>query len=129
MRLILPVTQTITPLIEDVFIKLQNASLTLFQWFYDNQIKANSSKCHFIYSTNDKVNIIVEDQKICNSPCEKLLCAKFNSKLAFDTDINDICKKAVLKLNALARIKSYMVLNKKRLLLNAFFMSQFNIAS
>ena len=51
MRLILPVTQTITQLIEDVFIKLQNASLTLFQSFYDNQIKANSGKCHFIYST------------------------------------------------------------------------------
>ena len=34
--------------IEDVIIKLQNASLTLFQWFYDNQMKANPDKCHFI---------------------------------------------------------------------------------
>ena len=41
--------------IEDVIIKLQNASLTLFQWFYDNQIKANPNKCHFICSTDDKV--------------------------------------------------------------------------
>ena len=28
--------------IEDVIINLQNASLTHFQWFYDNQIKARS---------------------------------------------------------------------------------------
>ena len=112
--------------IEDVIIKLQNASLTLFQWFYDNQMKANPDKCHFICSTDDKVNITVENQKMCNSPCEKLLGVRFDSKLTFDAHINDICKKAGLKLNALARITPYMDLNKKKLLLNAFFVSQFN---
>ena len=49
--------------IEDVIIKLQNASLTLFQWFYDNQMKANPDKCHFICSTDDKMNITVETKK------------------------------------------------------------------
>ena len=88
-------------------------------------MKANSDESHFICSTDDKVNIIVENQKICNSPCEKLLGVRFDSKLTFDAHINDICKKAGLKLNALARITPYMDLNKKRLLLNAFFMSQF----
>ena len=89
-------------------------------------MKANSDESHFICSTDDKVNIFVENQKICNSPCEKLLGVRFDSKLTFDAHINDICKKAGLKLNALARITPYMDLNKKRLLLNAFFMSQFN---
>ena len=113
--------------IEDVIIKLQNALLTLFQWFYDIQMKSNPEKCYFICSTDDNVNIIVENQKICNSPCEKLLGARFNSKLTFDAHINGICKKAGFNLNALARITTYMDLNKKRLLLNAFFMSQFHI--
>ena len=112
--------------IEDVIINLQNASLTLFQCFYDNQMKANPGKCYFICSTDNKVNIIVENKKICNSPCEKLLGVRFDSKLTFDAHINDICKKAGLKLNALARITPYMDLNNKRLLLNGFFMSQFN---
>ena len=49
--------------IEHVIIKLQDALLTLFQWFYDNQIKANSDKCHFICSTDNKATIIVENQK------------------------------------------------------------------
>ena len=46
-------------------INLENASLTLFQWFYDNQMKVNPDNCHFICSTGDKVNIIVQTQKIC----------------------------------------------------------------
>ena len=38
----------------------------------DNQIKANPDKCHFICSTNGAVNLIVENQIIDNSKCEKL---------------------------------------------------------
>ena len=64
--------------IEDVIINLKNASLTRFQWFYDNQMKSNSDKCHFICSIDDKVNIIVENQKVCNNPCEKLLGIRFD---------------------------------------------------
>ena len=75
MRLILPsyagdnIPYIVGNNIEDVIMRLQNASLTLFQWFYDNKMKANPEKCHFTCSTDDKVNIIVEKQKICNSPC------------------------------------------------------------
>ena len=79
-------------------------------------MKADPDRCHFICSTDDKVNITVENQKICNSPCEKLLGVRFDSKLTFDAHINDICKKASLKLNALARITPYMNLNRKILL-------------
>ena len=81
-------------------------------------MKFNSDKCHFICSTDDKVNIIVENLKICNSPCEKPLGVKFDLKPTFDAHI---CKKAGLKLNALAKITPYMDLNMKQLLLNAFF--------
>ena len=78
--------------IEEVIIKLQNASLTLFQWLYDNQMKANPDKRHFVCSIDGKVNITGENQKICNSPCEKLLGIRFDSKLIFDAQINNICK-------------------------------------
>ena len=89
-------------------------------------MKANPDQYHFICSTDDKINIIAESQKICNSPCENLKGVRSDSKLTFDADNNGICKKAGLKLNALAQIAPYMDLNKKRLLLNAFFMVQFN---
>ena len=54
--------------IEDVIIKSQNPSLTLFPWFYNNQMKANPDKCHFICSTDSKVNITGENQEMCSSP-------------------------------------------------------------
>ena len=108
---------------EVVIFKLQNSSKILFQWFMDNQMKANPEKCHFICSTNDSVNFIVENQTIYNSKWEKFLAVKFDSKLTFNGHIDDICKKARLKLNALSRIVPYMDFNKKRLIVNAFFMS------
>ena len=37
------------------------------QCFYDNQMKANSGKCDFICSINDKVNVIIENQKNSNN--------------------------------------------------------------
>ena len=43
-------------------------------------MKANPDKCHFICSNNDKVNLIVENQIINNTKCEKLLGVKFDYK-------------------------------------------------
>ena len=92
----------------------------------DNQLKAIPDKCHFICITNDTFNLIVENQIIDNSKCEKLLGVKFDYKLTVNGHIDDICKKARPKLNALSRIAPYIDFNKKWLLVNAFFMSQFN---
>ena len=67
----------------------------------------------FICSTNDAANLIVENQMIDNSKYEKLLGMKFDYKLTFNVHIDDICKKAGLKLNALSRIAPYIGFNKK----------------
>ena len=50
----------------------------------------------------------------------------FGTKLTFEDHINRICKKASAKLNALSRISYYMDPLKRRLLVNAFFTSQFD---
>ena len=60
-----------------------------------------------------------------SSGCEKLLGVKLNWKLSFDNHISDICKKACGKLNALVRIVPFIVLSKKRVLMDAFLNSQF----
>ena len=108
---------------EDVIFKLQNSAKILFQWFMDNQTKSNPDKCHFVCSTNDTVNLIIDNQIIDNSICEKLLGLKSDYELRFNAQIDDICKKTGFKLNALSRIAPYMNFNKKRLV-NAFFISQ-----
>ena len=63
---------TIVNDVGDVIFKLKNSSKILFQWFMDNQMKANLDKCHFIYSTNDTVNLIVENQIIDKSKHESV---------------------------------------------------------
>ena len=108
---------------EDVIFKLQNSAKILFQWFMDDQTKSNPDKCHFFCSTNDTVNLIIDNQIIDNSICEKLLGLKSDYELRFNAQIDDICKKTEFKLNALSRIAPYMDFNKKRLV-NAFFISQ-----
>ena len=81
---------------EDVIITLQNVSLIFFQWFYDNQMKANSDKFYFICSTDDKFDIIVESQKIYNSQCKKLLGVRFDSRHTLNAHINAFAKKQAL---------------------------------
>ena len=89
-------------------------------------MKANPDKCHLICSTDEQISLNVENEVIKNSKCRKLLGIKFDNKLTFKTHIDDICKKAGQKLNALSRITPYMGFSKKRTLVNAFFLSQFN---
>ena len=107
--------------LNDVIFKLQNASKTIFQWFGDNQRKANPDKFHFICSSNLKTRIMIENRPIHNSTCEKLLCISFGSKLTFQSHIDNVCKKAAHKLNAISRITPYMDFNKRKLVVNAFF--------
>ena len=49
---------------EDAISKLQNSTKALFQRLMDNQMKGNPDKFHLICSTNDIVNLIVENQMI-----------------------------------------------------------------
>ena len=79
--------------LDEAIFKLHSASKTLFQWFADNQMKANPDKCHFICSFNLKTSIMIENLQIHNSTCEILLGVLFDSKLTFQSHIDNICKK------------------------------------
>ena len=51
---------------------------------------------------------------------------KIDNKLNFNTHVDKICKKVGQNLNTLSRVTPYMDLSKRRILLNAFFISQFS---
>ena len=55
-----------------------------------------------------------------------MLGIKLDSKLNFNSHIHDISQKGRQKINAISRITPYMDFAKRRLLVNAFFYSQFN---
>ena len=48
--------------LNDVILKLKNASKTLFKWFNDNQMKANLDKCHFVCSSSVKTSFMIENK-------------------------------------------------------------------
>ena len=112
--------------INNVIGSLENASSVLFKWFKNNQMKANPDKCHALLSIAETKEIRVDDKVIENSRCEKLLGINIDSKLSFDNHVKKLCDVASAKLKALTRVAPYLDTCKKKLLMNAFFKSQFN---
>ena len=112
--------------IDGVIKSLEETSEILFKWFNDNLMRINADKCHLLVSTNNTVKIKIGNFDITNSKSEKLLGVKFDHKLSFDDHISELCKKASRKIHALSRVASYMNISKRRILMNAFFKSQFS---
>ena len=111
---------------DEVVSELRDITEKLFTWFSQNEMKANLGKCHMLLSSLESLNFQISETVIHNSQSKKLLGVTFDNKLKFEKHINTIYKKANRKLNALARITTYMKLTKRRILMNAFFDSQFN---
>ena len=83
--------------IDEVIKRLETASVNLFKWFSDNQMKANQDKCHLIVSKNEKVSMHIGPFEIENTNCEKLLGVKVDSRLNFNEHLDGI-RKPVVKL-------------------------------
>ena len=67
--------------VEDVIESLDRASVSLFRWFEYNLLKGNADKCNFLVSTSQELSLNVNNVKIKNNYCEKLLGVKFDSKV------------------------------------------------
>ena len=112
--------------IPDVISALEEIGEKLLIWFSDNKLMLNTDKCHLLLNTQDQNFLKIGNFNIKNSFSEKLLGITFDCKLKFSNHIEDICKKATRKLNALSRIVLYMDISRRKILMNAFFRSQFN---
>ena len=69
---------------------------------------------------------IVENYTIKWSGVEQLLWVTIDSNLNCKEHILFLCKKANRKLHALSRVSKYRTLNKRRILMKSFIISQFN---
>ena len=70
--------------------------------------------------------ITVENYVNKSSGVEDLLGVAIDSNLNFKEHTLYLCKKANCKLHALIRVWKYMALNKRRILMKSFIMSQCN---
>ena len=71
---------------------LENVSSNLFQWFTENELKRNASKCHLLISSGENVYVNVGTSHIKNNVCERLLGINIDCKLRFENHINQICR-------------------------------------
>ena len=77
-----------------------------------------------MYNTNIEVEI--GNEKINSTLSVKLLWVHIDDKLNFNEHINKICKSAGNQLNALIRLKSFLGLKEKEVVVNSFIYSNFN---
>ena len=92
-------------------------------------MKGNVRKCHLLISSGENVHANTGTSQIKNSDCKRLLGIDIDCKLSFENHINQICSKARAKIKALARIAPFLNKRKRKLLMNAFFKSQFSYCS
>ena len=76
--------------IDEVIKRLETASVKLFKWFADNQMKANQDKCHLIVSKNENISMHTGPFEIKSTNCEKLLGIKVDSRLNFNEYLDGI---------------------------------------
>ena len=97
-------------------------------WFECNGMKLNSKKCHLLVCGHKFESMIckIGNTSIIVSNRVKLLGLSIDSKLSFDDHMSSICKKASQKLNALSRQCAFLPFYRRKLLMNAFFHSQFS---
>ena len=111
---------------DEVLNKIKNSTENLFSWFQNNSMKINPDKFHLLFSKTKKIEINICNEKISNSSHEKLLGVTIDHKLNFEEHVQNLCKKASQKVNALTRISSLMNFEQRKLILNSFITSHFS---
>ena len=97
---------------DNVIKSFEDDSISSFRWSLDNQMKANSDKCHLITSKQSYMNLKIGNINIENSSCEKLLGVKLNNRFNFNEHLDGIIKEASPKVSSLSRIFPLMDLQK-----------------
>ena len=104
---------------------LEKDTSTVFTWFQNNYLKANSGKSHLLTTSDNIQHINVGGNQLSSSKYEELLGILIDHKLTFENHLLNIVQKVNQKLHALARISKYMPRKKLRIIMKAFVSSQF----
>ena len=92
---------------------LEASTLSLFTWFNNNFMNANSDKSHILLSCSEPSTALIDGSSIESNTKEILLVITTDRDLKFNEHVHNLCKKACQKLNVLARLAPFMNLHKK----------------
>ena len=92
---------------------LEKLSIPLLSWFTENKLKLNLDKCYLIVSGTENTKIELDDFTIANSKKGKITWHFFDDKLKFQYHIENLRKKASLKISALSPVAPFVKLPKK----------------
>ena len=101
---------------------LESESEVVIDWFKINKMVVNPDKFQAIILDKRKR----DNQQIKVVSSVKLLGLQLDDKLNFNLHISNICKSAANQLNALIRLKKFMNFEEKKILINSYFMANFN---
>ena len=114
--------------VEHTASSLETDAQKLSKRFLDNNMQLNPDKCHLLIfrGKNTDVSVQIGAALITESVEEKLLGVTLEKYIDLKSHVDSLCKKARQKLYALARISNYVDVEKLRIMMNAFVVSQFS---
>ena len=77
---------------------LEKVACAIFQWFRDNEMKANADKCHVLLNISNGLTVKTNEVQTKNSQWEKVLGITIDNDLKFEGHIKKYAEKQVLKL-------------------------------
>ena len=117
-------SNSLETVISDLEVDISN----VLDWLRVNQLVANPAKFQlmFLGNINQKLCFEINGETIHATESVKLLGVTIDNKLKFNTHINNMCKSANQKVNALYRFRKYTNIKQTRSLCYAYIFSQFN---
>ena len=114
--------------LDGLMTKLVCAANSAVEWFQYNGMRLNSGKCHLLVCGHKFESMIckVGDSQVIETHRVKLLGINIESELTFNHQLGNMCKKVSQKLNALSRLCAIIPFQKRKMLMQAFFLSQFS---
>ena len=88
---------------------IKRTSINVFKWLCNNGMKANIHNWHFLSMLDITSKVATEIFSMQSSYSQKLLVVKIDRKLSSNEHLSKLCKKASMKIAALARIFRYMI--------------------
>ena len=110
---------------------LQCESEVIVNWLKNNKMLAHSEKFQAIILDKQKHEYSNETIKFDNNTVETVSSVRFlgiqlGDKLNFSLHVSNICKSAANQSSALIRLNNFLCFEGRRVLINSYFMSNFN---